>query len=183
MRAMRRTTVDTPSDLLELVGAELGVSAPQVVTQQQVDQFADVTGDHQWIHVDVERARSGPFGSTVVHGFLTLALVPRLLADILEVRTFSMGVNYGLDRVRFIRPLPPGTAIQATATLVSATPIAPAGRLGRRGAGQGVGGGGVRRGVAALLRGGDPVPLLRRLRPVAGAHSVAVRDGVTNRPR
>ncbi|WP_328345990.1 MaoC family dehydratase [Micromonospora sp. NBC_00421] len=124
---MRRTTVDTPSDLLELVGAELGVSAPQVVTQQQVDQFADVTGDHQWIHVDVERARSGPFGSTVVHGFLTLALVPRLLADILEVRTFSMGVNYGLDRVRFIRPLPPGTAIQATATLVSATPIAPAG--------------------------------------------------------
>ncbi|WP_432906686.1 MaoC family dehydratase [Micromonospora matsumotoense] len=127
MRATRRTTVDTPDDLLALAGAELGVSAPQVVTQQQVDQFADVTGDHQWIHVDVARARSGPFGSTVVHGFLTLALVPRLLADILEVRTFSMGVNYGLDRVRFVRPLPPGVEIQGTATLVSATPIAPAG--------------------------------------------------------
>ncbi|MEU1755486.1 MaoC family dehydratase [Micromonospora matsumotoense] len=127
MRTTRRTTVDTPDDLLALVGAELGVSAPQVVTQQQVDQFADVTGDHQWIHVDVARARSGPFGSTVVHGFLTLALVPRLLADILEVRTFSMGVNYGLDRVRFVRPLPPGVEIQGTATLVSATPIAPAG--------------------------------------------------------
>ncbi|GAB3057817.1 MaoC family dehydratase [Micromonospora schwarzwaldensis] len=124
MRAVRRTTVRTPSDLLELVGAELGVSAPQVVTQRQVDQFADVTGDHQWIHVDVERARSGPFGTTVVHGFLTLSLVPRLLADILEVQTFSMGVNYGLDRVRFIKPLPPGVEIQGTATLVSATPIA-----------------------------------------------------------
>ncbi|MBO4160800.1 MaoC family dehydratase [Micromonospora antibiotica] len=127
MRTTRRTTIDTPDELLALVGAELGVSAPQVVTQQQVDQFADVTGDHQWIHVDVERARSGPFGSTVVHGFLTLALVPRLLADILEVRTFSMGVNYGLDRVRFVRPLPPGVEIQGTATLVSATPVAPAG--------------------------------------------------------
>ncbi|MEU1887936.1 MaoC family dehydratase [Micromonospora sp. WMMD714] len=127
MRALRRTTIDTPDDLLELVGAELGVSAPRVVTQQQIDQFADVTGDHQWIHVDVERARSGPFGSTVVHGFLTLALVPRLLADILAVRTFSMGVNYGLDRVRFVRPLPPGVEIQGTATLVAAKPIAPVG--------------------------------------------------------
>ncbi|WP_329011076.1 MaoC family dehydratase [Micromonospora rifamycinica] len=126
MRALRRTVIDTPDDLLALVGAELGVSAPQVVTQQQVDQFADVTGDHQWIHVDVERARSGPFGSTVVHGFLTLALVPRLLADILAVRTFSMGVNYGLDRVRFVRPLPPGVEIQGTATLVAAKPVAPA---------------------------------------------------------
>ncbi|MFJ8688960.1 MaoC family dehydratase [Micromonospora wenchangensis] len=123
MRTKRRTTVDTPTDLLGLVGTELGVSAPQVVTQRQVDQFADVTGDHQWIHVDVERARSGPFGGTVVHGFLTLALVPCLLADILEVRTFSMGVNYGLDRVRFVRPLPPGVEIQGTATLVAATAI------------------------------------------------------------
>ncbi|GGM27899.1 MULTISPECIES: MaoC family dehydratase [Micromonospora] len=124
MRTAKQTTVRTPSDLLELVGQELGVSEPQVVTQQQVDQFADVTGDHQWIHVDVERARSGPFGTTVVHGFLTLALVPRLLADILVVREFSMGVNYGLDRVRFIRPLPPGVAIQGVATLVAAEPIA-----------------------------------------------------------
>ncbi|RIV40544.1 MaoC family dehydratase [Micromonospora radicis] len=124
MRVPVRTVVPTPRDLLDLVGQELGVSEPQVVTQQQVDQFADVTRDHQWIHVDVQRARSGPFGTTIVHGFLTLALVPRLLADILEVETFGMGVNYGLDRVRFVKPLPPGVPIQGTATLVAATPVA-----------------------------------------------------------
>ncbi|WP_326553864.1 MaoC family dehydratase [Micromonospora sp. NBC_01813] len=124
MRTPTRTIVGAPEELLDLVGKQLGVSEPQVVTQRQVDQFADVTGDDQWIHVDVERARSGPFGTTIVHGFLTLALVPCLLADILQVRSFSMGVNYGLDRVRFIKPVPPGVAIQATATLVAAQPIA-----------------------------------------------------------
>ncbi|MFF3857250.1 MaoC family dehydratase [Micromonospora sp. NPDC002575] len=123
MRTAKKTVVQAPSDLLDLVGQDLGVSEPRVVTQEQIDRFADVTGDHQWIHVDVERARSGPFGTTVVHGFLTLALVPLLLADILEVRTHSMGVNYGLDRVRFVRPLPPDVEIQGTATLVSARPI------------------------------------------------------------
>ncbi|MFY1638173.1 MaoC family dehydratase [Solwaraspora sp. WMMB335] len=130
MRTASRTIVSTPRELLDLVGKELGVSEPQVVTQQQVDQFADVTGDHQWIHVDVERARTGPFGTTVAHGFLILALVPRLLADILEVRTFSMGVNYGLDRVRFVKPLPPGVPIQGTATLVSARQITATGGTG-----------------------------------------------------
>ncbi|GAA1530323.1 MaoC family dehydratase [Dactylosporangium maewongense] len=129
MRPVRLTTVPAPGDLLGLVGRELGASEPQVLTQDQVDQFADVTRDHQWIHVDVERARSGPFGTTIVHGFFTLALVPRLLADILEVQAYSMGVNYGLDRVRFVKPLPPGVQIQGTATLLSAKPIeAEAGR-------------------------------------------------------
>lgn len=123
MRTPQKTVVREPRELLDLVGKELGASAPQVITQDEVNQFADVTKDHQWIHVDVERARSGPFGTTVVHGFLTLAFVPSLLADILEVEEFSMGVNYGLDRVRFIRPLPPGTEIQGSATLVSAEPI------------------------------------------------------------
>ena len=123
MRTIKRTTVPAPRDLLDLVGQDLGASEPRVVTQEDVDSFADVTKDHQWIHVDVEKAKSGPFGTTIVHGFLTLAMVPRLLEDILEVSEFSMGVNYGLDRVRFIRPLPPGTEIQGTATLVSAEPI------------------------------------------------------------
>jgi acyl dehydratase len=123
MKTPRRTTVAGPLELLELVGQDLGVSEPQVLTQDEVNQFADVTKDHQWIHVDVERAKNGPFGSTVVHGFLTLAMVPSLLADVLVVEEFSMGVNYGLDRVRFIRPLPPGTEIQGTATLVAAEPI------------------------------------------------------------
>lgn len=123
MRTPKRTVVPAPRDLLDLVGQDLGASEPQVITQDEVNQFADVTKDHQWIHVDVERARSGPFGTTIVHGFLTLAYVPNLLAEILEVEEFSMGVNYGLDRVRFIRPLPPGTRIQGTATLVAARPI------------------------------------------------------------
>ncbi|WP_238010504.1 MaoC family dehydratase [Dactylosporangium sp. AC04546] len=123
MRPARKTVVPAPRDLTALAGHELGASAAQVVTQEQVNQFAGVTGDHQWIHVDVERARSGPFGSTIVHGFFTLALVPLLLADILEVQSYSMGVNYGLDRVRFVRPLPPGTPIQGVATLVAADPL------------------------------------------------------------
>ncbi|WP_433222103.1 MaoC family dehydratase [Dactylosporangium sp. CS-047395] len=123
MRTPRKTTVATPDGLLQLVGTDLGASGTRTVTQEQVNTFADVTGDHQWIHVDVERARSGPFGSTIVHGFFTLALVPLLLADILEVESYSMGVNYGLDRVRFVKPLPPGTEIQATATLAAATAI------------------------------------------------------------
>ncbi|MFF5257846.1 MaoC family dehydratase [Actinomadura viridis] len=120
MRTYQRTVLREPRELLDLVGRELGASEVRTVTQEQIDLFADVTGDHQWIHVDVERAASGPFGGTIVHGFLTLALVPRLLADILTIESTSMGVNYGLDRVRFVRPLRPGTEIQGVATLTSA---------------------------------------------------------------
>jgi acyl dehydratase len=123
MRDTRRTTVATPHDLLVLVGADLGASGPRTLTQEQIDLFAEVTGDHQWIHVDVARAAAGPFGSTIAHGFLTLALVPLLLADILVVERSAMGVNYGLDRVRFVKPLPPGVEIQGSATLVEARPI------------------------------------------------------------
>lgn len=123
MKQPKKTVVDEPSQLLGLVGAELGVSEPRVITQAEIDKFADVTDDHQWIHVDPERAAAGPFGSTVAHGFLTLSLAPRLLADILEVSSFSMGVNYGLDRVRFLKPVPPGAQIRGVATLLSAEPI------------------------------------------------------------
>lgn len=123
MRTPQRTVVREPYELLDLVGRQLGVSEPRTVTQEEVNQFADITHDHQWIHVDVERAKAGPFGGTIVHGFLTLALVPRLLADILTVENFSMGINYGLDRVRFVKPLRPGTEIQGVATLVSAKRI------------------------------------------------------------
>ncbi|MBO2447813.1 MaoC family dehydratase [Actinomadura barringtoniae] len=130
MRTPQRTALNGPYELLDLVGSELGASQTRVVTQDEIDRFADVTGDHQWIHVDVERAVAGPFGGTIAHGFLTLALVPRLLADILTIENVSMGVNYGLDRVRFVRPLPPGTEIQGVATLVSAE------RVPARGGGQ-----------------------------------------------
>jgi acyl dehydratase len=126
MRTPERTVIREPRELLDLVGKPLGASRTRVVTQEEVDGFADVTHDHQWIHVDVERAQAGPFGGTIVHGFLTLALVPRLLEDILTVETFSMGINYGLDRVRFVKPLPPGTEIQGVATLTSAVRL-PAG--------------------------------------------------------
>ncbi|WP_283770582.1 MaoC family dehydratase [Nocardioides faecalis] len=115
--------MESPHDLLGLVGAELGVSEVRSVSQADVNAFADVTGDHQWIHVDVERAKEGPFGGTIAHGFLTLSLAPLLLADILDVRGFTMGVNYGLDRVRFIQPLRPGTPIQGVATLVDAVEL------------------------------------------------------------
>jgi acyl dehydratase len=117
------TTVRTPNDLLDLVGSELGTSEPLALTQAEVDTFADLTRDHQWIHVDVERAKAGPFGTTVVHGFFTLALVPVLLADVLVVEEFSMGVNYGLDKVRFVKPLPPGEEVRAVASLTSAARI------------------------------------------------------------
>ena len=124
MREPRKTVLPDPFALCELVGQQLGVSPPRSVSQADVDGFADVTGDHQWIHVDVERARSGPFGGTIVHGFLTVALVPVLLSEIFEVTEHTMGVNYGLDRVRFVRPLTPGTPIQGVATLVSAERLA-----------------------------------------------------------
>ncbi|WP_205473614.1 MaoC family dehydratase [Nocardioides sp. SYSU D00038] len=117
---MTSTTVADPSSLLDLVGQELGSSAPMSISQAEVDTFADLTRDHQWIHVDVERAQAGPFGSTIVHGFFILAFVPHVLADILAVDSFSMGVNYGLDRVRFVRPLPPGEEVVGRAVLTDA---------------------------------------------------------------
>ena len=178
MRATRRTTVDTPDDLLALVGAELGVSAPQVVTQQQVDQFADVTGDHQWIHVDVARARvRARSAAPLVHGFLTLALdAPAARRNILEVRTLlAWGSTTAWTRFRFVRPLPPGCRDPGHRDAGLGDADRPGGGgVGRRGAGQGVDRGGVRRDVAALLRGGDPVPV-PRLRPPAGAHPIAGR--------
>jgi len=124
MRPEKKTTVSGPLELIDLVGQELGTSGVLAISQDQINGFADVTGDHQWIHVDVEKAAQGPFGTTIAHGFLTLSLVPEMLSEILEVEEFSMGINYGLDRVRFIKPVPAGVAIQGTATLVGATPIA-----------------------------------------------------------
>lgn len=90
-----------------------------MVTQPQVDAFADVTHDHQWIHVDEERADRGPFGTTIAHGYLTLSLVPFLLGQLLEVTGVSMAVNYGLDRVRFPAPVPVGGSLQAFAEIVA----------------------------------------------------------------
>jgi acyl dehydratase len=114
---------DTPDALTEAVGTELGESDWHTVTQEQIDSFARATGDHQWIHVDAERAAKGPFGTTIAHGFLTLALTPMLLHELYEVRGLRMAINYGANRVRFPAPLPSGAAVRARAHLASADPV------------------------------------------------------------
>jgi acyl dehydratase len=106
-------------DLRNYVGKRLGASAWHEVTQEQVDSFADATGDHQWIHVDPERAADGPFGGTVAHGFLTLSLAPILLEEVLDVDDASMTINYGLNRVRFPAPLPVGSHVRADVSCVA----------------------------------------------------------------
>ena len=98
-------------------GEELGHSDWHDVTQEQVNTFADATGDHQWIHVDLERAAAGPFGGPIAHGFLTLAMLPVLTQEIYQIEHLTMAVNYGLDRVRFPSPVPVGARIRAAATL------------------------------------------------------------------
>jgi acyl dehydratase len=98
------------------VGQRLGASAWHQVTQEQVRLFADATGDHQWIHLDTERAAAGPFGGTIAHGFLTLSLAPQLVAEVLEVADAAITINYGLNRVRFPAPLPVGSRVRADVT-------------------------------------------------------------------
>ena len=122
--AMARTTVDGVEGVQALVGQHLGHSEWVTITQEQVDLFAEATGDDQWIHVDVERAKAeSPFGGPVAHGFLSLSLVSMLVPQIVEFSGFRMGVNYGVDKVRFPSPLLVGSRVRAGATLDSATPI------------------------------------------------------------
>jgi acyl dehydratase len=109
--------VEGVEGLQSLVGEQVGTSDWIEITQEQVDRFAEATGDDQWIHVDPDRAASGPFGSTIAHGFLTLALIRVVLVEVLDVRGFSMGVNYGLDKVRFPAPVPVGSRIRAAARI------------------------------------------------------------------
>jgi acyl dehydratase len=105
--------IETPEDLLRMVGRELGPSDWMTVDQAMIDKFAEATGDHQWIHVDVERARREmPDGKTIAHGYLTLSLVPRLAATLMRVKKRSRGVNYGSNRVRFITPVQAGARIR-----------------------------------------------------------------------
>ena len=105
------------AELPPLVGQDVAVSDWITITQQQVDQFAEATGDHQWIHVDVERAKAGPFGAPIAHGFLTLSLIPRFFESAVDIRGTRMGVNYGLNRVRFTGPVPVGSRLRATLRL------------------------------------------------------------------
>jgi acyl dehydratase len=111
------TRIDGIAGLQQRVGDHLGYSEWHEITQEQVNLFADATGDHQWIHVDIERAKAGPFGGPIAHGYLTLSLTPALLAEILEVSGISMAVNYGLNKLRFPAPVPVGSKVRAGANL------------------------------------------------------------------
>lgn len=116
--------VDTPAELAAHAGQELGVGDWLLVDQERINGFADATGDHQWIHVDVERAaREAPGGKTIAHGYLTLSLLPLLSQTVFKIRRRSRGINYGTDKVRFISPVPAGSRIRARQTLLSATPV------------------------------------------------------------
>jgi acyl dehydratase len=104
-------------------GTALGSTAWREVTQAQIDSFADTTGDHQWIHVDPERAADGPYGATIAHGMLTLSLVPVLIGELVAVEAAAHGLNYGFEKVRFTAPVPVGSRLRGTGTLLRTAPV------------------------------------------------------------
>ena len=118
------TTVKTPKDLHDLVGQSLGTGEWLEVPQSDIDLFARATHDDQWIHIDVERAKSGPFGETIAHGFLTLSLLIPLWSRLLVIEDVGMAVNYGLNKVRFPAPVPAGSKIRLSATVLSVEDVA-----------------------------------------------------------
>ena len=113
------TKIDGVAGLKAKVGEHLGYSDWVEITQDRVNMFAEATGDHQWIHVDVERAKEGPFGGTIAHGYLTLSLLPMLLGQTVKVSGFSMGINYGLNKLRFPSPVPVGSKLRVGAKLAT----------------------------------------------------------------
>jgi acyl dehydratase len=116
-------TFQTIADLAATVGQEVAVSDWLTITQQQVNLFAEATGDHQWIHVDPEKAAKGPFGGPIAHGFLTLSLIPKFFESSFDIAGSRMGVNYGLNKVRFTAPVPVGSRLRARMTLLATQPI------------------------------------------------------------
>jgi acyl dehydratase len=116
-------TFQTIAELKDLVGQEIGVSDWITVTQERIQLFADATNDHQWIHLDAERAKAGPFGTTIAHGFLTLSLLPEMAASAFGVNETRMGVNYGLNKVRFPAPVPSGSRLRGRFKLVGYEPL------------------------------------------------------------
>ena len=114
------TTKLTVDELEGTQDRDLGTSAWHPIEQQSIDRFAEATGDHQWIHVDPEAAAAGPFGGTIAHGYLSLSMLPMLMAEVLSVEGARMGVNYGIERVRFTAPVPTGSEVRLHAKLLSA---------------------------------------------------------------
>lgn len=117
------TVFKSPLDMQAAVGQHLGVSDWLEITQERINLFADATGDHQWIHVDPEKAKDGPFGGCIAHGYLTLSLVNLFLPQILDVQGISMGVNYGTDKVRFPSSVPVGSRVRGSAELIAVEEI------------------------------------------------------------
>jgi acyl dehydratase len=111
-------TFESVADLAAATGETIGQSDWVTITQEDVNLFADATGDHQWIHVDPERAASGPFGKTIAHGYMTLSLLPRLHHEMYTVNGIKLAINYGLNKVRFPAPVPVGSKVRATSSLV-----------------------------------------------------------------
>ena len=121
---MAKREFSHPNEMLKHVGQEIGVSDWVEVTQDRINKFADATGDHQWIHVDVERAKKDmPGGKTIAHGFLTLSLIPMLAAQISKINNVRNGINYGCNKVRFNSPVPAGSKVRARTKLVAADPV------------------------------------------------------------
>ncbi|MFK4069017.1 MaoC family dehydratase [Streptomyces sp. NPDC029674] len=112
----------SPDELSAAVGEQLGYSDWLEIDQKRIDLFADATGDHQWIHVDPEKAAQGPFKTTIAHGYLTLSLLPSLVPQTMRVEGMKMGINYGTEKVRFPSPVPVGSRLRATAVLTGVTP-------------------------------------------------------------
>ena len=121
---MSTRIINGADELKALVGEHLGYSPWVDITQEQVNMFAEATGDHQWIHVDVERATAGPFGAPIAHGYLTLSLGPMLYPQVVEIRGFTMGVNYGTNKVRFMSPVPVGSRLRLGVKILDVADIA-----------------------------------------------------------
>ena len=121
---MAPSIFNTPADLLTAVGMAVGPTEWQTITQDQINLFAQATGDDQWIHVDVERAKNGPFGAPIAHGYLTMSLCAPLLAQLVQVTNISMGINYGVNKARFVAPVVVGSRVRATGEIAEATEVA-----------------------------------------------------------
>ena len=115
---------DTPKDLISAEGTDLGCTGWIEITQERIDLFAEATGDHQWIHTKPDKAKDGPFGKTIAHGYLTLSLTNQFLPELLQVTNISMGVNYGVNKVRFPSPVPVGSLVRAKGKIGEVTELA-----------------------------------------------------------
>ena len=110
---MTQKIIENPGDLMGQEGLKIGPSEWMEMTQQRINTFADATGDHQWIHVDEEKAKKGPFGTTIAHGYLTLSLAAKFMPEIIEIKGMKMGINYGAEKVRFLNPVKAGARVRA----------------------------------------------------------------------